>query len=387
SLFGSSGLASGGCGSRAGFRGRAVTPARPCRRARRRAGPMPQRPRPALPRRAWTSCPLLLLAAARAAGRSPLGAAWAAAAPWPRSWPASAAPACGGGPPPSARRGAAAGPSAAPRGPRSPRRAGGLGGSGGAELVEAAGGPPLSSAGLRERRGLRLPLPERVALRRRRCGGAPAAPEVVVEASFQAWGRAARPCGSAWARAASWSCWRRSAEAAAAGRPPAAGRIRWPSVQSPAAVPRTSGAPAASKSTARCPGAVLATGGARPSGLAGVEVEPAVAAPGLARRPPRHDAARRGARGRPGRRGPEEPAPAVLRRRPGAVAYNGVGGVSLEGYPRDYDGVNVSFTVWSCAGATGSCSVLEDAEDPGALVCEFGPQVILLAWRSVHVPK
>jgi len=61
---------------------------------------------------------------------------------------------------------------------------------------------------------------------------------------------------------------------------------------------------------------------------------------------------------------------------PGAIAYNGVGGVSLEGYPRDYDGVNVSFTVWSCAGATGSCSVLEDAEDPGALVCEFGPQVI-----------
>jgi len=50
--------------------------------------------------------------------------------------------------------------------------------------------------------------------------------------------------------------------------------------------------------------------------------------------------------------------------------------VSPEGYPRDLDGVNVSFTTWTCGGAAGSCSVLEDGEDPGALVCEFGPPVI-----------
>lgn len=61
---------------------------------------------------------------------------------------------------------------------------------------------------------------------------------------------------------------------------------------------------------------------------------------------------------------------------PGSLAYNGVGGVTLEGYPRDYDGVDVSFTIWSCGGASGSCSVQEDASDPDALVCEFGPRVI-----------
>jgi len=54
----------------------------------------------------------------------------------------------------------------------------------------------------------------------------------------------------------------------------------------------------------------------------------------------------------------------------GGMAWNGMAGFSLEGCPRDFDGVHVAFTVWNCHG--GSCSMLQEGEDAKALVCEFG---------------
>jgi hypothetical protein len=68
---------------------------------------------------------------------------------------------------------------------------------------------------------------------------------------------------------------------------------------------------------------------------------------------------------------------------PGNIAYNGVGGVQLEGYPREVDGINCTFTVWSCTDASGSCNVVEDGEDSDALVCEFGPNGIKEGLKSM----
>lgn len=67
----------------------------------------------------------------------------------------------------------------------------------------------------------------------------------------------------------------------------------------------------------------------------------------------------------------------------GNMAYNGVGGVQLDGYPRELDGINYTFTVWSCMGASGSCTVVEDGEDSEALVCEFGPPVLKEGLKSM----
>jgi len=68
---------------------------------------------------------------------------------------------------------------------------------------------------------------------------------------------------------------------------------------------------------------------------------------------------------------------------PGSIAYNGMGGMSLEGCPRELDGVNFTFTVWSCNGAGGSCSLAEVGEDSTALVCEFGPTGIREGLKSM----
>jgi len=68
---------------------------------------------------------------------------------------------------------------------------------------------------------------------------------------------------------------------------------------------------------------------------------------------------------------------------PGNFAYNGVGGVQLEGYPREIDGINCTFTVWACTDSSGCCRVVEDGEDSEALVCEFGPKGIKEGLKSM----
>jgi hypothetical protein len=207
-----------------------------------------------------------------------------------------------------------------------------VGGIGQAELVEAAGGSPLSGAGLRERKGLRLPLPERVALQSEGVSASE-----VLEASFQKLGE-----GGVSLRALG----------AAAG-----GLVELQEVESSCGDEQAVGqGPGPTWQVSRS---------SLPSLPEGTLVT-------LYDTTPRSDAptGAQGAEGMKSLRLQSSDAD------PGAVAYNGVGGVSLEGYPREYDGVNVSFTIWTCGGATGSCSVLEDAEDPGALVCEFGPPVI-----------
>lgn len=289
---------------------------------------MPKRPRPTLTCRAWIY-PIMLLTVASVVDRLPPGAAWAAAARWPSSWSARTALARKGGVLLTARRGAP-GPSAGVRG-RCRRRTV-VGGIGQAELVEAVGGSPLSGAGLRERKGLRLPLPERVALQSE---GAPASE--VLEASFRSLGE-----GGVSVRALG----------AAAG-----GLVELLEVENSCGD---------EKAVGQGPGPTWQVSrSSLPSLSEGALVT-------LYDTTPRSDApsGAQGAEGMKSLRLQSSDAD------PGAVAYNGVGGVSLEGYPREYDGVNVSFTIWSCGGATGSCSVLEDADDPGALVCEFGPPVI-----------
>jgi len=68
---------------------------------------------------------------------------------------------------------------------------------------------------------------------------------------------------------------------------------------------------------------------------------------------------------------------------PGNFAYNGFGGVQLEGYPRELDGINCTFTVWSCTDGSGNCRVAEDGDDASALVCEFGPRCIKDGLKSM----
>jgi len=68
---------------------------------------------------------------------------------------------------------------------------------------------------------------------------------------------------------------------------------------------------------------------------------------------------------------------------PGNLAYNCVGGLQREGHPRDVDGINCSFTVWSCTEAMGSCKVVEDGVDAKALICEFGPRGIKEGLKSM----
>eukprot|EP00440_Ansanella_granifera_P057597 gb/GFBE01062444.1/.p1 GENE.gb/GFBE01062444.1/~~gb/GFBE01062444.1/.p1 ORF type:complete len:176 (+),score=40.41 gb/GFBE01062444.1/:1-528(+) len=51
-------------------------------------------------------------------------------------------------------------------------------------------------------------------------------------------------------------------------------------------------------------------------------------------------------------------------------------GFSPSACPREMDGVHIHYTVWRCQGAVGSCSTLEEEDDPMALVCEFGPDGI-----------
>lgn len=66
----------------------------------------------------------------------------------------------------------------------------------------------------------------------------------------------------------------------------------------------------------------------------------------------------------------------LLQRSPaaaGGMAWNGMAGFSPESCPRDFDGVHVAYTVWECSGASGICNMLQEGEDDGALVCEFGP--------------
>lgn len=56
----------------------------------------------------------------------------------------------------------------------------------------------------------------------------------------------------------------------------------------------------------------------------------------------------------------------------GGMAWNGMAGFSPSSCPRDFDGVHVAYTVWDCRGASGTCNMLSEGEDEGALVCEFG---------------
>ncbi|CAJ1411195.1 unnamed protein product [Effrenium voratum] len=56
----------------------------------------------------------------------------------------------------------------------------------------------------------------------------------------------------------------------------------------------------------------------------------------------------------------------------GDLAWNGMDGFSPANCPREFDGVHVTYRVWSCQGASGACNLLQEAEDPDALVCEFG---------------
>eukprot|EP00435_Cladocopium_sp_Y103_P049615 s3144_g15.t1 len=65
----------------------------------------------------------------------------------------------------------------------------------------------------------------------------------------------------------------------------------------------------------------------------------------------------------------------LLQRSPaaaGGMAWNGMAGFSPSSCPRDFDGVHVAYTVWDCRGASGTCNMLQEGEDEGALVCEFG---------------
>lgn len=52
------------------------------------------------------------------------------------------------------------------------------------------------------------------------------------------------------------------------------------------------------------------------------------------------------------------------------------GGFAPAECPREFDGVDFAFTVWTCRGASGICSIHEEGEDDKALVCEFGPKII-----------
>lgn len=51
------------------------------------------------------------------------------------------------------------------------------------------------------------------------------------------------------------------------------------------------------------------------------------------------------------------------------------GGFGPAACPRAADGVNIIFVVWGCRDGSRRCSILEEGEDPRALVCEYPPVI------------
>mmetsp|Transcript_14462 Transcript_14462/g.27994 ORF Transcript_14462/g.27994 Transcript_14462/m.27994 type:complete len:391 (+) Transcript_14462:46-1218(+) len=193
-----------------------------------------------------------------------------------------------------------------------------------AELADVAPGPPLSSSGLQNRLGLRLPLPQRVALQFEGSANSPQ----ILEASLR---NAKGNCVMIEILGVSADALVELQEIDAKGD-----NITW-CVCSSTLMTLPEGACVSLRDITPCSEAPSTATGA--DGMKNLKMQSSEADPG-------------------------------------SVVYNGVGGLQLEGYPRDVDGISCTFTVWCCTGASGSCTVVEDGEDSDALVCEFGPDCI-----------
>mmetsp|Transcript_100181 Transcript_100181/g.198686 ORF Transcript_100181/g.198686 Transcript_100181/m.198686 type:complete len:392 (+) Transcript_100181:74-1249(+) len=193
-----------------------------------------------------------------------------------------------------------------------------------AELANVASGPPLSSSGLQSRIGLRMPLPKRVALQ---LEGSASSPQILEASLCNVKGK----CLMIEILGVSADALVELQEIDAKGD-----NITW-CVCSSTLMTLPEGACVSLRDITPCSEAPSTATGA--DGMKNLKMQSSEADPG-------------------------------------SVVYNGVGGLQLEGYPRDVDGISCTFTVWCCTGASGSCTVVEDGEDSDALVCEFGPDCI-----------